>query len=98
MKPLGISPQSELMSAMSAMNMREDDGEHNVYFTDMYDTVKAAHNICSSNMMHPEKNVLLIAIEHLKTNKLNEKHELLKHAIEHIESAIDAIDAIDSKA
>ena len=42
MQPLGISVQSELMSAMSAMNMRDDDRTREVYFTDMYKSVKDA--------------------------------------------------------
>ena len=91
MKPLGISAHSELMSAMSAMNMREDDEEKYLYFTDIYSNIKLAHNICSSNMMYPKEKALLEAIAFIKVDKLNEKHELLKHAIEHIESAISAL-------
>jgi len=90
-KPLGYSAHSELMSAMSAMNMREDDDKREVYFTDMYDSVKKAHDICSLNMRHPKEKALLEAIDFIKIDKLNEKHFLLQHAIEHIESAIIAL-------
>lgn len=91
MQPLGISVQSELMSAMSAMNMRDDDGTREVYFTDMYKSVKDAHDICSSNIISPSEKTILKIINLIKKDDLNKKHFLLQHAIEHLESAIVAL-------
>ncbi len=91
MKPLGFNVQSEMVSAMSAMNMREDDAERYIYFTDIYDSVKNAHNMCSNNIQSPSEDILLKVIELLKHDDLHKKHFLLNHAIEHIESAIEAL-------
>ena len=103
MKPLGKNFVNESISAMSAMNTHDDAkpfvGE---YLTDSLNDVLLAHNFCASAIdSYPDikcLNYIDSAITMLNRKDFNfithaEKHSMLKHAIEHLESAKEIYNA-----